>query len=256
MVTRHATDGIPGSKLFLDHVHPTIEGNRLLALAIIDHMTHEGMVAPATTWNDSIVNEISENLVNGLDEKEHAMALRNLSKVLSWAGKEEEAERLINLAVDVIPEDSETHAQKGALLMQSGNMKAALEHYRESARLNPWNASTRHTYGVLLSKFGRIAESKEELEAAVKLDPTMNMVQYDLGIVLQSLGKLNQAETAYRAALEQDPDHAETYNNLGVVLAQRGNLKEAYENFVKALEIDPNNKDAASNLTRARKALK
>ncbi len=90
MVNEHSANGIPGSELFLDHVHPTIEGNRLLALAIVEEMTQEGMVSPVATWNESLIAEISENLVNSLDEKEHAVALRNLSKVLSWAGKEDE----------------------------------------------------------------------------------------------------------------------------------------------------------------------
>ncbi len=255
MVNEHSANGIPGSDLFLDHVHPTIEGNRMLALAIIDEMTQTGMVSPDATWNESLISEISENLVNSLDEKAHAVALRNLSKVLAWAGKEDEAERLVNLAVDIIPEDSEAQAQKGALLMQSGNIEAALVHYQEAVRLNPWDAGTHHTYGVLLSRLSRIDEARVELETAVRLDPDLDKVHYDLGIVLQALGNLAQAEAAYKAALEQDPNHAETYNNLGVVLALGGNIQAAYDNFAKALELDPNNKDAATNLARARKAL-
>jgi Flp pilus assembly protein TadD len=255
MVNEQSPNGIPGSELFLDHVHPTIEGNRLLALAIVEEMEQEGMVSPVTTWNEALITEISEKLVNSLDEKEHAVALRNLSKVLAWAGKEDEAERLVNLAVDIIPEDSEAHSQKGALLLRTGNMEAALVHYREAARLNPWQAKTHHTYGVLLSELGNMVEARVELETAIRLDPKLDNVHYDLGIVLQTLGKRKQAEAAYRAALEQDPNHAETYNNLGVILAESGNLKAAFENFAKALEVDPNNKDAASNLARARKAL-
>ena len=49
------------------------------------------MVSLVATWNESLIAEMSEILVNSLDEKEHAVALRNLSKVLSWAGKEDEA---------------------------------------------------------------------------------------------------------------------------------------------------------------------
>ena len=41
MVNEQSANGIPGSDLFLDHVHPTIEGNRLLALAIVEEMTRE-----------------------------------------------------------------------------------------------------------------------------------------------------------------------------------------------------------------------
>jgi Flp pilus assembly protein TadD len=255
IVKEQSLNAIPGSDLFLDHVHPTIEGNRLLALAIIEEMIKDGMVSPVAGWNESKITEISENLVNGLDEKDHAMALRNLSKVLAWAGKEEESRRLVNRALDIIPGDSEAHAQKGALLMQAGNKKAALEHYREAARLNPWNARVHHNYGVLLSELGYLAEAREEIESAIRLDSKLDNVHYDFGIVLQGLGRLKQAEVAYRNALEQDPNHAETYNNLGVIFAQMGNLKAAYENFTQALKLDPDNRDAAANLQRARQAL-
>ena len=255
IVNEQSVNGIPGSELFLDHVHPTIEGNKLLALAIIEEMKQEEIVSPVASWNESLIATISKNLMDNLDEKDHAMALRNLSKVLAWAGKTEESERLISLALDIIPEDSETHSQKGALLMQSGNILAALEHYREATQLNPWDAEVRHTYGVLLSKQGHLREAQGEIETAIKLDPQLNKAHYDLGLVLQSLGKMKQAEAAYRIALKQDPDHAKTYNNLGIVLAEMGNVRSAFENFAKALELDPNNREAAANLARARKIL-
>ena len=131
VVNEHSPNRIPGSELFLDHVHPTIEGNRLLALAIVQEMLQEGIVSQAETWNEDLIAEISSELKDGLDEKTHAIALRNLSRVLTWAGKHDEAERLVNLAVAMIPEDSETHIQKGLLLWRAGDREAALAHYRE-----------------------------------------------------------------------------------------------------------------------------
>jgi Flp pilus assembly protein TadD len=255
MVNKLSTDGIPGSELFLDHVHPTIDGNRLLSLAIIEEMIQEGMVSPVETWNEAMISKISEKIVSGLDEKEHAVALRNLSKVLSWAGKEDEAERLVNLAADIIPDDSETHAQKGALLIQAGNKKAALKHYREAVSLNPWDAKLQHTYGVLLSMLDQKFEARKVLETAIRLDPNLENVNYDLGIVLQALGKIKLAESSFKSALKQNPNHPETYNNLGIILAHNGKLSAAYENFNMALKLNPGFKDAASNLEIVHKAL-
>jgi len=255
IVNDQSPNQIPGSELFLDHVHPTIEGNRLLALAIIQEMTQEGNVSQAATWNEALIAEISKELENSLDEKAHAMALRNLSKVLSWAGKHEEAERLINLAVATIPEDSETHTQKGRVLWIAGDREAAIVHYREAARLDPWNPRIHRGLGILLSELSRMAEARIELEEAIRLDPKLEHVYYDLGIVLQALGKMKQAEAAYRTAQKLDPNHAQAYNNLGVILAQSGNLTAASEQFTEALRLDPDNEDAAVNLARAHKAL-
>ncbi len=255
IVKEHSPDRIPGSELFLDHVHPTIEGNRLLALAILKEMKQEGIVAQAVSWDEDLIEEISWELENSLDERTHALALRKLSRVLTWAGKHEEAERLINLAVEMIPEDRETQIQKGVLLWREGKREAALVHYREASAIDPFNAGIRHSTGILLSELGRMDEARSELEEAVRLDPGLDGVYYDLGIVLQALGMMKEAETAYRKALQQHPDNAETCNNLGVVLARSGNIEAAYEQFARALELNPENEEAAGNLERARMAL-
>ena len=252
IVAERSPDGIPGSELFLDHVHPTIEGNRLLALAIVQEMADEGIVSPAATWNAAAIAEISEQLESSLDEKAHAVALKNLSKVLGWAGKRDEAERLADLAAAAIPEDGETHFQKGILLQQAGDSRAALAHYREAARLSPWDAAVHRALGVLLSEIGHKIEARVELEKAIRLDPKLVNGHYDLGIVLQDLGERKRAEAVYRIAVELDPNHSEAHNNLGVVLAQRGEIDAASEQFSEALRINPDHADAAANLARAR----
>ena len=255
IVDERSPDGIPGSELFLDHVHPTIEGNRLLALAIVQEMTLEEIVSPAVTWNAAAIAEISEQLEGSLDEQAHAVALQNLSKVLLWAGKHDEAERLLNLAVAATPADGETHFQRATLLRRAGDTEAALFHYREAARLAPWNPAVRHAFGVHLSELGRMAEARVELEAAIRLDRTLVEAHYDLGVVLEDLGEDRQAEAAFRAALELDPNHADAHNNLGVIFAKRGDLAAAFEQFTEALRIDPDHENATANLARTRAAL-
>lgn len=255
IVNEHSPNGIPGSEMFLDHVHPTIEGNKLLALAIVKEMTRQGIVSQTTSWNEEVIAKITNDLENSLDKKTHAIALRNLSKVLMWGGKEEEAKRLIDLALSMIPEDSEAIAQEGILLWREGNKEAALVQFREAVRLAPWNATIHHKLGVLLSELNRMNEAYVELEEANRLDPTMANLQYDFGIVLHAIGKNMQAETAYRNALQQDPNHAEAYNNLGTILGQSGNHQAAYDMFAKALQLNPDYEEAAANLARARAAL-
>jgi len=255
IINERSPNGIPGSEFFLDHVHPTIEGNRLLALGIVQEMLQEGIVSQKETWNEDSIAEISNELNESLDEKTHAIALRNLSKVLMWGGKNKEAKRLVELAASMIPEDSEAQAQEGILLWRAGDREGAIVHFREAARLAPWNAIIHHKLGVILSELNRTTEAYVELEEAIRLDPTLHHLHYDLGIVLHELGQNKKAETAFRTALKQDPNHAEAYNNLGTILAQSGNLKAASEMFAKAVQLDPDYELAAANLARSRKAL-
>lgn len=250
-----SNSGIPGSDLFLDHVHLTIDGYRHLALALIHEMKKNGILRINETWNEQVINSLSENVINSIDEREHAVALRNLSKVLAWAGKKEEAELLIDEAVKILPDDSESLRQKGSLLIESGDKEAALVQYREAVRLNPVDAKIHHTYGILLSELGYKLEAEKILNNAINLNPNLDNIYFDYGLVLHNLRKLKPAETAYRNAIQRNPNHSESYNNLGIVLAQGGNINAAYEQFVKALEVNPNNVDAKNNLARARKVL-
>jgi tetratricopeptide (TPR) repeat protein len=254
IVNERSPDGIPGSELFLDHVHPTIQGNRLLALALVEEMTRMGIVFPAATWDAATIAEISEQLESSLDEQAHALALRNLSRVLLWAGKHDEAERLVDRALTATPEDGESQFRKAVLLHRAGNHEAALVHYREAARLLPSDATLHNALGGLLSELGRLTEARVELETAIGLDRTLVTAHYDLGLVLKNLGEHRQAEAVYRRVLELDPSHADAHNNLGVILAQRGDFAAAAELFARALRIDPNHTSASENLARARAA--
>jgi tetratricopeptide (TPR) repeat protein len=254
IVDQRSPNGIPGSELFLDHVHPTIEGNRILALAIIQEMANEGIVSPVTMLDSAAISAISEQVESSLDEQAHAAALLNLSRVLMWAGKNDEAERLVDNAVSITSDDSDTHLQKAMLFQRAGNDKAALIHYREAANLAPLNPAVHHTFGVFLSKLGQKSEARTELETAIRLKPDLVEAHYDLGVVLDGLGEDRQAEVVYRIVLQLDRNHADAHNNLGVILARRGNIAAASEQFAKALQIDPSHENAANNLARARAA--
>ena len=77
--------GVPGAEVFLDHVHPTIESHRQLALAIVRHMIDEQWLN--LKLEASAVEDCRQEVLAGIDRKEHAAAMCNLAKLLGWAGK-------------------------------------------------------------------------------------------------------------------------------------------------------------------------
>ncbi len=237
MMNERSRDGIPGSDWFLDHVHPTIDGNRELALALIKEMERGGIVAPVATWNDAAIAAVSAKLESGIDEKAHALALKRVAKVLVWAGKYREAEHFIDLALKTIPDNSEAHLSKGTIRQTVGDKEGALFHFREAARLAPSYAHAHRCLGMMLYEFERLPEARAELQEATRLDPKLAEAHYGLGVVLQALHENKDAEAAFRTVLQLDPTHAEAHNNLGSVLAEMGNVDEAAAHYQRALEI-------------------
>ena len=103
-IEERSDHGIPGSDHFLDHVHLTIEGYRLLALRLIDTLAEQGVVRPAESWSPEAIEAVTRTVEGKLDQRAHGAALRNLAKVFDWAGKLEEAERLARKAAELLGE--------------------------------------------------------------------------------------------------------------------------------------------------------
>lgn len=251
MIDESSPDGIPGEEHFLDHVHPTIEANRMLALALVDEMIKMGTATPASTWEDAVVLKITERVKSSVDETANAMALTNLSRVMAWAGKQEEALRLVERASS-ISTDHHTLDQQVTVLVRNGRYEEALPYAQQAAILMPEIPEVRRTCGLILAQLGRNAEALHELETAARLDSTMLGLYYHLGLVLSELGYMDRAEQSYRKALELEPENPDACNNLGIMLAQRGELEEAMDLFERAVEANPNHLSAAANLERVR----
>ena len=90
LVDRESADGIPGADWFLDHVHPTIEGYQRLARELANELIGMKVVSPQPSWTADGFQRAAQHVVDQIDPRDHALALRNLGKVLSWAGKVDE----------------------------------------------------------------------------------------------------------------------------------------------------------------------
>ncbi|MDH3428033.1 MAG: hypothetical protein OEM23_06315, partial [Gemmatimonadota bacterium] len=134
LIEADSPGGIPGEEHFLDHVHPSIETNRVLGLAIVDEMIEMGLAEPASTWDDAVISSITERVNGSVDAAANARALANLSRVLTWAGKQEEALRLAERATEVA-RDPHTLFQMVTVLVRNDRQEEALRYSGEAARL-------------------------------------------------------------------------------------------------------------------------
>ena len=226
----------------------------MLALALVDEMINMGAAIPAPSWNDTVISKISDRVMSNVDEEANAMALTNLSRVMTWAGKQEEARRLVERALS-ISTDHHTLHQQVSVLMRSGRYEEALPYAKQAALLMPDIPVVRINHGIILALLGHNAEALQELETAARLDSTMIGLYYHLGLVLSDLGYEDRAEKKYRKALELEPENADVYNNLGILVAQQGDLEEAMDLFEQAVEANPNHLSAMRNLERVKNLL-
>ncbi len=243
-----APNGIPGADLFLDHVHPTLEGHRHLALQLIETMQRDGILEPSVKWNADAIEAAARRVGARVDSTAHGQSLRNLARVFSWTGQLDEARRLAVQALEALGEDSETYSVLGQIESVSGAPAEAERHFLRALELAPGNVDARTLLGIELVSQGRPEEAVPHLRQVLQADPNGADAHANLGLALASLGKPEQAIEHYEQALRLHPAHTEAHVNLGVELFARGRLDEAIEHFREALRLKPDYADAHANL--------
>jgi len=240
--------GIPGEELFLDHAHPTIEGNRRLALALLETMDRHRIVHPTSEWDDTMVGQVTQEVESRLDVEAHGIALRNLSRLFRWAGKFEEGQKLGLRAVEMVPSDAEAHFVLGANVAELGLIDKAIRHFRQALHIRPDYTKAHSNLGDALAKQGRYDEAISQYRQALKIDPNYSHAHGNLGVAMSAKGELDEAVGHFRRALQIEPGYTEAHNSLGTVLAALGRLDDGAKHFRQALKTRPHYVHARYNL--------
>jgi len=212
---------IPGKEFFLDHVHPTIEGNKILAVALIKSMIQQGWVQPGPDWSEQAIAKVAARIEGSIDLHSHAQALANLGRVLLWAGKTEDAERLAKQALEKAGNDPEIARDINTTLAR------------------------------IYQKQGDTGQALKRLYTIIANDPAAVEPRYMLGTALIEDGPYMQLEKAAANLLfvcRHLPYDDAAFQYYGMAMAKRERLRVTYIILRKALSLNPNNKNVKKAL--------
>jgi len=261
MVENESPRGIPGEELFLDHVHPTIDGHRMLAIAIVDEMARHQLLTPCSDWNDAAVHRVASRIMQRVDRKAQGVAMRNLSKVFSWAGKMEEAYRAAKTALQLYPGDAEAHYQVGVLAQHLGKTDEALDQlrYLVGFDLKPevgFYVKAHVQLATLLLERGEYPECEWVLQKLFQLDPDNAIAQQQWPELLMLHGKklIENGDPAAAAGklsevVRLQPDNFDARVQLAVALMRVGDLQAAVPVLNSLIETRPEYLPAYNNLS-------
>lgn len=216
---------ILGKEYFLDHVHPTIGGNKILAVALLDSMAKQGLVHPGLNWGDGAIAKIAKQVEAGVDIEEQGRALANLARVLLWAGKNEDAVRLARQAIST----------GGA--------------FRQVAV----NAAS--TIVTAYARSGRPDLAIKQLYSYLEQAPDAVELRLKLGQALLDRQSREEAAANFLLVIKQMPDYDWAHALFGIDMAERGRLRVAYTSLTEALRLNPNNSAAKQKLAEIRPSL-
>lgn len=230
---------LPGEAYFLDHVHPTIAVHRLLGRLLLDHLIERGTVKPAVDWNDARAEALAAQVERNIDAREHAQARTVLARVLRWAGKVEESDRLVDEVASVLTQSAEVCVLLAQKLQREGKIDQAIEQYLKAIRLEPGLREAYTNLGSLYSKEGRLDDAIRLFRRGLLLDPGHALGHQKLATALSKQGRLAAAIDEFRRALAIEPARLTSHVNLGAILIKQGNVEAALAHFHKAVQINP-----------------
>lgn len=172
----------------------------------------------------------------------------NLGNALLDSGNVKEALQEFNRAVELGPDVAECHNGLGLAYLKMGLPAKAAEAFREAIRLKPKYPGPYGNLAVALVQRGKFPEAIESAKNAVALVPGDSQKLANLGMVYMHAGKLADAERELLKAIEADPEDAEAQNALGAVYSLQGQYDKARDQWERALEINPQFEDARDNL--------
>jgi len=215
--------------------------------------------------------------------------LITVGEVLTRSGDAKRAMEVLDVAVQIAPNDPVVHRQLARAALAGGNRRRAKNAYWKAITEDPDYAAARVELGQILIDEGAYAEAEGEIRRALSLMPTyteaslvlagllgrqgrtremINLVAevletepynlealVPLGEALAKEGRHRDAEQAFRRVLHFDPDRPVALFRLGELSAEAGRYKEALNHWRRLFEVDPDSEYAARARVQARVAL-
>ncbi len=229
---------ILGEEYFLDHVHPTIDVNRRLAIWIIEELQASAIVHGKRIVNMVLAEEFStveEKVLGQIDQEAQAFALRNLAKVLHWAGKFDEAVPRARDVLEILPKDPESRFILARCLSNMGRSGEALEEYDQLFANGVDYPRAYLPFGQLLAETGNLEQAKAYLLMAVLHEPKNAGAYYALGLVHLRLSEFQFAVESFDESNRLYAEDAQTLFYLAQAKAGLGNHREAMALYEKVL---------------------
>lgn len=154
-------------------------------------------------------------------------------------GQAEEARRLAELAVQVLPSDPRAWLVLAEAQLRSDKPDAAAAALSRAKQLNPSNPGVWFAEGALNLRKGKAEEAQRLIREGLRLDGNNPAAYFDLGNAQIQLGDLATALGSFEKASGLRRNFWEAVNNQAIVLYELGQTNEAVNRWRKALELSP-----------------
>ncbi|MGC9940908.1 MAG: tetratricopeptide repeat protein [Verrucomicrobiota bacterium] len=264
-LAEHSPNGLPGDELFYEHVHPTFDGNYLLACTLapkLESLLPKDIVAGAAdsqswpteadcarrlAWTDWAKQESLSDIFTRLSKPPFTSQLNHGEEVQKLKSSLDKlipasqppgikmAEKSTEQALLVTPDDPILHEQLATLDQLSGDLADAATNEQSALNLLPSNSEDWSQLGVILAKQQKYEDATTAFRRAFQLNSQDVWSLQNLAQSLKDLGRRDEAVREYRHALAVNQRFGLAWLGLGQIFEETGNKAEAENCFHKAL---------------------
>ena len=165
-------------------------------------------------------------------------------------GKHAEALDASKRAVTLRP-SAESYFNIGLASFYLKQYKEASEAYRQSIKLDPYNAADAYyALGLVYRDWGKADDEVQAYKAAIRLRPDYTVAYERLGTRYLRSKKFTEAVEVFRQLATLKPGDYNAPNNMGEALLELNRLNDALESFRQSIRLKPDFGKAYYNLGR------
>jgi tetratricopeptide (TPR) repeat protein len=175
---------------------------RLMALAAEHH--REGRTEEAERTYRRVLRDNPRNVD----------ALRLLALIAVKADRADDAEILLEKAIEIAPDFNQAFVDLGRLRKDQDRFAEALECFERAIALEPTQAQAHYLRAGTLARASFTYEAIESYRRCLALKPAHAGALIGIGHVLKAVGDYDAAVASYNACIREVPDSGETYWSL------------------------------------------
>lgn len=148
-------------------------------------------------------------------------------------------------------ESAESYYDEGVTASLRGDVAAALGHFKQALKLDPYHVASYHQLGKCMVRLGRLQEAVECFYRVIKARPNPIPPRIDLGFALLEGGNAAKATDIFNEVMVVKPDNAKAMLGLGRCAFAQGEWAQAYAFAIQAVRIGGSNFSALFLQARA-----
>jgi tetratricopeptide (TPR) repeat protein len=179
----------------------------------------------------------------------------NIAQVYSMTGPFDEAIEHFTAALEMDPNYSEYHNDRGSIYMKLGELDKALQDYLTAIELSPPYPEVLTNLGQCYRLMERPAEAAAAYTRSLDLNPNQILALVGRAQSLEEQGQMQAALEDYTAALVLNPEQPFVLGNRAILHFELQHLDDALEDLNRAVKLSPQTPDLYQNRAVALSAL-